>query len=192
MMILLGVLTTAVFAIQLIVQQDGPGPDVVPINKASYWGMIGFAFFMFEGVGSLLPVMRETEKPEQMPMLTVAALIMLGVIYVLFSFLCYYAWGSDLDEPVVTEMLPADNHFVQAMKLLFCINLVFSYPITIVPTFNTLEAFCLGKKETSTMDGGAEEALGQREETRSQYWTINAMRSCLVLLTVVVVVLVAD
>jgi len=74
--------------------------------------MIGFAFFMFEGIGCLLPVMRETERPEQFSKITVAAILTLLFINVTFSSLCYYAWGSDLTEPVVTEMLPADNTFV--------------------------------------------------------------------------------
>ena len=63
-MIGLGVATTSVFALRLIEEQGGPGPDLVPINHDSYLTMIGFAFFMFEGIGCLLPIMRETEKPE--------------------------------------------------------------------------------------------------------------------------------
>ena len=43
------------------------------MNPEQYWGTIGFAFFMYEGIGSLLPVMRETEKPEKAPLLAVAA-----------------------------------------------------------------------------------------------------------------------
>lgn len=58
--------------------------------------------------------------------------------------LCYYCWGSSLTEPVVTEMLPADNIYVQVMKLLFCLNLVVSFPLTIRPTFDTLQAVLLG------------------------------------------------
>lgn len=111
--------------------------------------MVGFAFFMFEGIGCLLPVQKEASNPEKFSTLTIMALSFLCVIFVLFSFLCYYAWGSDLDKPVVTEMLPADNTFVQIMKLLFCINLAISYPLTIVPAFSTLESL-LGKKETGT------------------------------------------
>ena len=33
------------------------------------------------------------------------------------------------------------------MKFLFCLNLAFSYPMTIVPVFNTLESCLLGKQE---------------------------------------------
>ena len=63
-MIALGVATTSVFAVRLIQEQEGPGPELVPLNHDSYLSMIGFAFFMFEGIGCLLPIMRETEKPE--------------------------------------------------------------------------------------------------------------------------------
>ena len=149
-MILLGVVSTSVFAIKEVQDNDGEtGPDYVSINMDSYWGMVGFAFFMLEGIGCLMPVMRETQNPEQMPLIAGSALVLLGLVYTSFSSICYYSWGSDLTEPVVTEMLPADNTFVQVMKLLFCLNLVFSYPITIVPSLNTLENIIFGKKETA-------------------------------------------
>ena len=63
-MILLCVITTSMFARGDIAKRDGePGPDFVPINTDSYWAMIGFAFFMFEGIGCLMPILSETEKP---------------------------------------------------------------------------------------------------------------------------------
>ena len=104
----------------------------------------------------MLPVMREAEKPEIYPMQTISALIFLCIIYILFAFTCYYAWGTDLDESVVTEMLPADNHFVQVMKLFFCINLSISCPITLTPVFHAFEAV-IGKKETCR-DGESEDS----------------------------------
>ena len=97
---------------------------------------MGFAFFMFEGIGCLLPVMKETAVPEKFPKLVVICLVTLCSIYVIFSFLCYYTWGSDLNQTVVTEMLPADNTYVQIMKLLFCTNLIFSYAMTNIVTHN--------------------------------------------------------
>jgi len=104
---------------------------------------------MFEGIGCLLPIMRETAQPEKMPMLTFGAIWSLACVYVAFSSLCYYAWGNTLDMPVVTEMLPSANLLVQVMKLLYCINLIYSYRLNIVPTFTTLEAYLLGVKETN-------------------------------------------
>jgi len=144
--------------------QGGPGPDFDPIVKDSYWSMVGFAFFMFEGIGCLLPVMRETAHPDLYPKFTIAALCLLCTIYIAFSYVCYYAWGSDLNEPVVTEMLPADNTFVQIMKMLFAVNLMISYPITIVPVYNTIEDL-MGKKETRTED---EEYAGGEEDNSEE------------------------
>jgi len=64
-MILLCVFTTSMFASEVIKKQDGePGPKYVPLNRNSCWIMIGFAFFMFEGIGCLMPIISETEKPE--------------------------------------------------------------------------------------------------------------------------------
>ena len=149
MMILLGVLTTSVFAVRVIEEQGGHGEGYEPVNQDSFWGTIGFAFFMFEGIGCLLPVMKETEKPQQLPLITALALITLCIVYVSFSSICYYAWGASLTEPVVTEMLPADNLFVQIMKMLFCLNLVFSFPLTMVPAYSTIEVMIMGQRETS-------------------------------------------
>ena len=142
--IILGVITTTAFALKDVSNQGGPGPDLKPFVKDTYWNMIGFSFFMFEGIGCLLPIMREAEKPEIYPQQTVWALCILCITYILFATVCYYAWGSTLDEPVVTEMLPADNAFVEIMKLLFCLNLMISYPITITPMYTALEDL-LGK-----------------------------------------------
>ena len=71
--------------------------------------MIGYSFFLFEGIGCLLPLMRETEKPENFAMLTLGAQFTIVVIQILFSTLCYYAWGNEIVEPIITEILPAGN-----------------------------------------------------------------------------------
>ena len=88
-MILLAVVTTSVYCINLIKEDGGePGPNYVPINMDGYFIMLGFAFFMFEGIGCLLPVMRETKEPENFGKLTVACLATLCTVYIAFSSLC--------------------------------------------------------------------------------------------------------
>ena len=118
--------------------------------------MVGYAFYMFEGVGSLLPVMREVENPQDFAFLTVSVQWTLCIIQILFSTLCYYAWAGSIVEPIITEILPAGNVLVQIMKLLYCINLVYSYRVSIVPTFSALEQYILGVKEKSNLDDGFE------------------------------------
>ena len=77
-------------------------------------------------------------------MCLVYAILTLAVIFIIFGLLTYSTFGSDLDEPFITEMLPASNLGVELIKVLFCLNLVFSYPITINPTNSILESYVFG------------------------------------------------
>ena len=98
-------------------------------------------------------------------------------------------------------MLPAGNVFVQVMKLLYCVNLVYSYRINIVPTFTTLEVYLLGVKETNKDEEEESEEEGQNsqrstnngvvQEDKAQIWKVNLVRSLVVLITVIVVIFVA-
>ena len=51
------------------------------------------------------------------------------------------------------------------MKLLFCLNLMISYPITIVPVYDALAA-AMGKKETKSMEEG--EVIGANNEMQAR------------------------
>ena len=108
----------------------------------------------------------------------------------MFSALCYYAWGDGIVEPLITELLPASDIWVQIVKLLFCINLIYSYRICIVPTFNTLETYILGIKETNKDEDKDGEL--EAEEDNATYWKVNALRSFVIACTVLIVLVVAD
>jgi amino acid permease len=71
----------------------------------SYWDMIGFSFFMFEGIGSVMPIMNasNSEAKARFPCLIGFALATLCTIYILFSELCYYNFGDGLNEPIVMQ-----------------------------------------------------------------------------------------
>ena len=89
-----------------------------------------------------------------------------------------------MDEAVVTEMLPADNIFVQIMKLLYCANLVISYPITIVPVFLTIQAYVFKQSEQTKQ--------ADLQESKTTFWLVNMTRSFVLILSVIVSVWVAD
>jgi len=98
--------------------------------------MIGFSFFMFEGIGTVMPIMHASnqESRNKFPTLIFAALGTLVTLYILFSSICYYTFGNDLSEAIIMEEMPADSRVIQVVKVLFCINIVFSYAITVYPT----------------------------------------------------------
>lgn len=59
-------------------------------------------------------------------------------IYLIFGQFCVFAWGSTI-EPLITDKLPHD--FVgNSIRILFSINVLFSYPIVIYPAHMVVES----------------------------------------------------
>ena len=104
-MILLAVLTISYFCYDKIKERgfEKPPSGYYSINNDRYWDMIGFSFFMFEGIGSVMPVMNACDERAQQkfPYILAGALATLCTIYILFSELCYYTFGDDLKEAIV-------------------------------------------------------------------------------------------
>jgi len=51
----------------------------------------------------------------------------------LFGTICYLTYGANMDEQVITEMLPAGNAVVILLKLTFAVCVICTFPITINP-----------------------------------------------------------
>ena len=92
---------------------------------------LGFAIYSFEGIGIVMPVMHACEKPEQFYTIFVCAIATLTVIMIAFSELCYFTWGSNLTEPIITEMLPRDSTVAIITKLFYIVNCMCSFSIII-------------------------------------------------------------
>lgn len=81
-----------------------------------------------------MPIMQSCSTPEKFDKLVVAAVATIAVVFIIFSELCYFAWGSNLTEPIITEMLPPSSTYFSLLKVFFSINLICSYPIMIAPS----------------------------------------------------------
>lgn len=98
-MIALTIMTISGYCIMELDERNYKQPTVYyAINMEHYWDMIGFSFFMFEGIGSVMPVMNACTDAakDQFHVLIAAALATLCTIYIIFSSLCYYTFGDDL------------------------------------------------------------------------------------------------
>jgi amino acid permease len=131
--------------------------------------MIGFSFFMFEGIGTVMPVMNACDKTakKRFPWLIIAALGSLCTLYILFSELCYLTYGDGLQESIVLEQLPKDNGIIIGIKVLFSLNILFTYPITIYPTNLIIDSFLFGH---SHEDHHEPSELPAPPVTKSVYW----------------------
>jgi hypothetical protein len=77
------------------------GPDWVPLNNDGIWTMIGLAYYMFEGITAVLPIMESSDVKEDFSYLLAGALAFLCLINICFSELSYYTYGSTLNDPVI-------------------------------------------------------------------------------------------
>lgn len=96
--------------------------------------------------------MSATKDRQEFPTILAITLVFLTIVYISFSELCYYTFGSTLNKPIIMEMMPSDNPIIQTVKIAFIINLVFSYPLCIFITNLILESYtCKScKKATNT------------------------------------------
>jgi len=147
----------------------------VAINLDNYPVMIGFAVYAFEGVGIVMPVMQNCKEPEKFPKILAAAIGTLACFYTFFGLVTYLTFGSGLIQPIITEMLPAENSMVIIIKICFCMNLIFSYAIMINPTNAILENWMFPAKAS----------VGRR-------WARNASRFLVVVSAAVLAVFLAD
>ena len=88
-----------------------------------------------------MPVLSKAKDPESFTRILVYAIATLSILFVTFGEITVLAFGSNLTQPFVTEMLPAGNVGVSMIKILFTLNLICSYPITVNPTNTILESY---------------------------------------------------
>lgn len=127
-------------------------PGVEFINKSDFLSTLGFAFYNYEGIGIVMPVMATCAEPQHFKRMLTYTFFTLMAIFVFFGCVTYFAWGENLNEPIVTQMLPSDDKIVIIMKFLYSMNLLCSYPIIINPANASVEGWlckCLSSNQTA-------------------------------------------
>jgi Transmembrane amino acid transporter protein len=146
------VITVSVCDFIIINEHDhNAGPGWKPFNSSQYYTMVGLAFYMFEGVTSVLPVLEASDSRENFVYLVIGALATLCTINIFFSELCYYTFGDTLNEPVVILMFGEENYAIQIGKLFMCAVIVFSFPLQIIVVNHNIESFIFDKMEYSIL-----------------------------------------
>jgi proton-coupled amino acid transporter len=111
--------------------------------------VIGFAIYSYEGIGVILPVRDITAKPEIYNKILLAVLLTVFFLYVFFGELCYVVYGDKLKFfPIILDVLPKEPLYnfaiISTVRVLFCINLIFTYPLVIYPANIIIESYLFG------------------------------------------------
>jgi solute carrier family 36 (proton-coupled amino acid transporter) len=135
-------LTTVVILVYALIHlsKKGWGEGVELINSQTWLTMIGSAVYSYEGIGVILPLLEVTEKPEQYPKILTYVLVTVMVLYVSFGQFCLFVYGDEIQSPLITTNLPK-GVVVYIIKILFAINLFFTYPLQIYPANIIIESY---------------------------------------------------
>ena len=124
------------------------GPDWTPFNESGYITMWGISFYTMR-VNSILPVMDASSYKDKFHYLLIGALTLLLCVHLYFSSLCYYNYGSNLNEPLVIEKMPQDNPWIVIGRLLYLVVIIFSFPLMIYIVNPVIEGYVFGKMRYS-------------------------------------------
>jgi len=113
------------------------------------WDMVGYSFYSFEGIGVVMPIMESAKDKEGFPKVLTIAIFTLAGLYLSFGVLSYKYFGH-MKEKFVIYNLDDSGWFLKITELAFCLNLVFSYPITIYPANKIMEGFIFYKMKENT------------------------------------------
>jgi amino acid permease len=105
----------------------------------TFFGLLVFSYAIH---GIVLSIEEGMEHPEQMEFVTNLASIIVVVIYLAFSVLCYFAYGDKVNPSILTN-LPQDTRFDQILKvstgLLLSISILLTIPLFFIAVFRIME-----------------------------------------------------
>jgi len=128
--------------------------------------------FSFEGIGVVIPILEVTREPEKFTTVLVLVMITVLVLYTGFGEYNYFVYGDKIIDPLITSLLGQDV-FIWIIKILFSINIIFTYTLMIFPANTIMESYIFKKMPKS----------------KKRQWLKNLFRSCIVLFTIVVCLL---
>lgn len=111
-----------------------------------------------------------TKNPETYFRIVAAVILFVGTLYIAFGLYCTYVWQTDLS-PIITDQLTdfAPRPLQYTIIILFCFNLLFSYPLVLYPAHIIVE---------NTL-------YSSWPKSKKRQWTKNSTRTTLVAFTVV-------
>ena len=149
LMIFLTIITICIFAAKNVSRDGGYETAGIQFITPIWPNAIGFSVYAFEGIGVILPIKEITATGDGYFKILCLTVTFISLMYIAFSEYCVFAFGKydpvtnpgGLSTPLIIDNLPKDDWVVWIIKVLFCFNLVFSYPLVIAPANNVLESY---------------------------------------------------
>jgi len=148
--------------------QKGPGPGLEPLESG--WMLFtGTVVFSFECINFVLPVYEAHERKETFVPILVSTLLGVIVLFIVFGGVNYVYYGTDTME-LVTLNLPQGSKVRKFLPAAFALASLFNVPLFLFPAVAVLE----------------EKLFRQSVQSRRTIWKMNALRTMLTLVCVLV------
>ena len=108
---------------------------------------IGFSAYSYEGIGVILPIREVTADKKNYFKLLCITVTLIAILYIFLGEFTAVAWGDTetfQTLPLITASLPEKSIVTYIVKILFSLNLVFSYPLVIHPANLVVESWFFG------------------------------------------------
>ena len=109
---LIMVVFTTLFTCTYTLKQKKDDAGFEAFDSKSFLDTFGFCFYsLFEGIGTLLPIMKETKRIKNFHNIVKSSFITLSVYYTAFGLICYHYFGDTIlnANPIVLDNLPTKN-----------------------------------------------------------------------------------
>lgn len=121
------------------------GPKIEGIGPiGDLWAdAIGFSVYTYEGIGVILPMQEVTADKKNYFKLLCCTVSGIALLYIVFGEFTLMAWGDteNFQLPLITSSLPETDIITYILKILFSINLFFSYPLMLHPANLIIETW---------------------------------------------------
>jgi len=111
------------------------------VEKGNLPFFFGVAIYCFEGMGTVIPIERSMEHKNDFTQLLLSVVALVTLLYFLFGYCGYYAFGMDTREIITLNLGGSDgSNFAAALvKSSLCTGLFFTYPMMMFPVFEVVE-----------------------------------------------------
>ena len=137
----------------------GPHSETTMYEPHGSLNSFGVSLFFFEGIGVLMPIMKQTRNREAIKKVTISAIITLMFVFIIFGSVLYSYLGNDQGKRNVLLLFSLDatkdgktekSKLGLACDSLFALNLMLTYPLTIYQTNINFESFIFKWMERET------------------------------------------
>lgn len=109
--ILMAIIVTVIYGGFNLSDQGSRLGTIYTFNPTTWATAIGYSVYAFEGIGLILPVAEVTAKPEEYKKVVYTVFFVCAFLNIFFGIYCCWAWGDELDMPLITDNLMQNTHF---------------------------------------------------------------------------------